>query len=403
MFPRTVYLLHAVGHADLGVPPPDKAGATDLLAQVAQQPADDARTREILLLRTAAQTTGDTAPLAAALAALRTAADPDASDPGRAGAAVHLVLVSTAQVAPIAAAIADAVDHRPDLYGGHVAATTIAEAGSLDAADIADAVGRVLDTRADPGTDRAYVVWGSGATQSALGALDAVITSGLPWSLIRIGPTVIARHAVYDPTACLPVDPIVPLLRRWRYHDLLRELADSGRLSLTPDQRRYIDAEADQYGQVYTAPTADRIRAGMAAVLMRGDGSSGFAVRVYVVRRYQELRATDGSPLDLLDWARRRNGRRIATLGEMLRAIREEQQDAAVLAAKATPSGEWLASTIVDQLNEMGKASTHELAPPQPAMLAALREHLAEHDTAPPADPPPAGARTPHRRPASGR
>ncbi|MFV2086989.1 hypothetical protein [Micromonospora sp. LOL_021] len=395
MSPRAVYLLHAVGHADLGVPPPDKTGASELLAQLGHLSPEDDRVAEILLLRTPAQTAGDAAPLAAALAALRT--DTAEADPAG-GVAVHLVLVSTAHVHPIAAAIAAALGSRPDLYGGPVAAVTIAEAASLDEADIAASVTRVLDDRTDTGTaagagpDRAYVVWGSGATQSALGALDAVIASGLPWSLIRIGPTTAPRHAVYDPTADLPVDPVVPLLRRWRYHDLLRDLADSGQLALTAEQRRIIDDEADQYGQAYTAPTADRVRAAMAAALMRGDGSSGFAVRVYVVYRYQEMREHDGSPVDLLDWARRRNGRRIATLGEMLRTVREEKQDPDVLAAKAAPSGQWLTFPVVEQLNEMGKASAHELAPPQPEMLAALREHLAAYDaTRPDASPAPPG------------
>ncbi|MDG4765297.1 hypothetical protein O7632_14510 [Solwaraspora sp. WMMD406] len=389
MSPCTVYLLHAVGHADLGVPPPDTAGATDLLAQLAHLSPGDDRVADILRLRTPPQTTSDTAPLAAALAALRADPGPAAADPEPASAAaVHLVLVSTARVRPIADAIAAALDHQPDLYGGPITAVTIAEADSLDEADIAASVTRVFADRAAGATDRAYVVWGSGATQSALGALDAVIASGLPWSLIRIGPTAAPRHAVYDPTADLPVDPVVPLLRRWRYHDLLRDLADTGHLDLTAEQRRIIDAEADQYGQAHTAPTAGRIRAAMAAALMRGDGSSGFAVRVYVVYRYQELRVHDGTPLDLIDWARRRNGRKIATLGEMLRAVRDERHDPDVIAAKAAPSGRWLTSPIVERLNEMGRASAHELAPPQPAMLAALREHLAAYDAARPDDPP---------------
>ncbi|MEU7616632.1 hypothetical protein AB0B27_11090 [Micromonospora rifamycinica] len=384
-------MLHIVGHADLGVHPSDTTVAADLLKRLARPLVDYTRNGEILLLRTPAQTTGDTAPLAAALTALR-------SDPDTAGVAVHLVLVSTAMVAPIATAIRDALGHRPDLYGSHLAAATVAEAASLAEADIAAAVTRILGTRAEPGpdadhpatdraakrrADRAYVVWGSGATQAALGALDAVIAAGLPWSLIRIGPTVAPRHAIYDPTDGLPVDPVVPLLRRWRYHDLLRDLADTGQLTLTAAQQRIIDAEADHYGQAHTAPTADRMRALMAAALLRGDGSSGFAVRAYILRRYQELRASDGYPVDLIDWAQRRTGPRIATLGEMLRIVRDERQDATVLAAKNAPSGRWLGSTIAEQLNEMGKASAHKLAPPQPAMLAALRRHLAEHDTAP--------------------
>ncbi|MFV2022352.1 hypothetical protein [Micromonospora sp. LOL_023] len=217
-------MLHAVGHADLGVPPPDSASATDLLRLLDERPDHNDQTRRILRLRTPARTAGDTAPLAAALAALH----------------------------------------------------------------------------ADPGTDRACVVWGSGSTQTVLGALDAVITSGLRWSLIRIEPTVAPGHAVYDPTAGLPIDPVVPLLRRWRYHDLLRALVDAGQLSLTAEQRRVVDAEADHFGRAYVAPNADRMRAVMAAALMRGDDSSGFAVRAYVAQRYHELRAADGSPLDLL-------------------------------------------------------------------------------------------------------
>ncbi|MDG4771956.1 hypothetical protein [Solwaraspora sp. WMMD792] len=379
MSPRVSFVLHAVGHADLGVPPPDSAGATDLLRLLDERPDDDDQTRRILRLRTPAQTTGDTAPLAAALAALH-------ADPDTAGTAVHLILATTARVAAIAAAIDRAVRRLPDLYGGTIAAVTVMHGDSLDETDIATGVTRTLDTHADPGTDRAYVVWGSGSTQTVLGALDAVITSGLPWSLIRIGPTVAPRHAVYDPTAGLPVDPVVPLLRRWRYHDLLRVLADAGQLSLTVEQRRVVDAEADHFGQAYVVPNADRMRAVMAAALMRGDGSSGFTVRAYVAQRYHELRAADGSPLDLLTWAEQHAKRTPVTLGAMLRVIREQRAghaDPAVRAAKAAPSGRWLASQIVHQLNEMGKASAHELRPPDPLMLDALRRHLRQHDRTP--------------------
>ncbi|WP_422768890.1 hypothetical protein ACN28C_19020 [Plantactinospora sp. WMMC1484] len=376
MSPRVSFVLHAVGHADLGVPPPDSAGATELLRLLDERPDDEDQTRRILRLRTPTQTTGDTAPLAAALAALHTVP----------GTAIHLVLATTARVSAIAAAIDRAIRQLPDLYGGTVAAVTVMHGDSLDEADIATGVTRVLDTHADAGTDRAYVVWGSGSTQTVLGALDAVITSGLPWSLIRVGPTVPARHAVYDPTAGLPVDPLVPLLRRWRYHDLLCDLADTGQLTLTAEQRRIVDAEADQYGQAYVAPNADRMRAVMAAALMRGDGSSGFTVRAYVAQRYRELRTADNSPVDLLAWAEQHAKRSPVTLGAMLRIIREHpagQADPAVGAAKAAPSGRWLASQIVHQLNEMGKASAHELKPPDPPMLDALRRHLRQHDGVP--------------------
>ncbi|MFY1637480.1 hypothetical protein ACN27F_30125 [Solwaraspora sp. WMMB335] len=386
---HVTYLLHAVGNSDLGAPAgrarlsAGQADAGELLARLEQRPDDDPQTRQILLLRTPEQTTGQVAPLAAALSALPT-------DTG--ATTIHLVLLCTPVVAPIADVIAHALNRQPDLYGVPVTAVTIVRSDNIIEREIACGVTRFLRSRADSTAGRVYTVWGSGSTQVILGALDAVITSGLPWSLIRIGPTVAPRHAVYDPTAGLPVDPVVPLLRRWRYHDLLRALADAGQLSLTAEQRRVVDAEADHFGQAYVVPNADRMRAVMAAALMRGDGSSGFAVRAYIVHRYQELREHDGSTLDLLHWAQQRNGRRIATLGKLIGTIDRERQDSAVLDAKRTASGEWLLSPIVRQLNEMGKDSSHELAPPQPAMLDALRRHLAEHDTAPAADlPAPSG------------
>ncbi|ROO61309.1 hypothetical protein EDC02_3242 [Micromonospora sp. Llam0] len=373
---QTCFLVHPAGHADLGVPVPDSAGAATLLQLLDERPDDDDQTRRILRLRTPAQITGGMAPLAAALAALR--ADSDT--------AVHLIVVTTTPVASIAAAIRRALRRLPDLYGGTIAAVTVVHADSLDEIDIATGVARVLVAQANPGADRICMNWGVGATQTVLGALDAVITSGLPWSLIRIGPTVPPRHAVYDPTAGLPVDPVVPLLRRWRYHDLLRALADAGQLSLTVEQRRVVDAEAEHYGQAYVEPNADRMRAVMAAALMRGDGSSGFTVRAYVAQRYRELRAADGSPVDLLTWAEQQAKRSPVTLGAMLRVIREQRAghaNPAVRAAKAAPSGRWLASQIVHQLNEMGKASAHELKPPDPPMLDALRRHLRQHDGVP--------------------
>lgn len=369
---RTTYLLHPVGRADLGAPPGDPGYAleTDLVTRMSSE--NDQAVKRLLRLQLPEQNAGTAAPLAAALRGMPE--DVSTSDQ------LHLIVMSTGSVFSIAEAIAAGLRRAPDSYGREFDAVTVLCADNLEETAVTGTLTRYLGSRVGP-DDYALVTWGSGSSQVNFAMFDAVLEVGLRASLLRTSPEwEVARHEVYDPAPRLKVDTRVPLLRRWRYHDLLWQLAESDELTLTEPQRAVLAREAKQWGQAYLAPTADRLQAVMAAALMRHDGSSGFAVRAYVTYRYRELLSA-GEP-DLIEWAERKlaqdDPRRHPTLGTIRGTVQRETSDRRVANAKTTEAGQWLLGDVVGRLNDMGNYSSHELETPQPPHLEALRDHLAE-------------------------
>lgn len=363
---QSVHVLHVVGRADLGIESRDDSGEKALLPLLDRPDAESAR--GLLLLRRPGRTAGKVAPLASAVAAID-------GDEALSGSPLRLVLVATDQVAEIAHAIERTLDSSPGLYGRPFENVVVVRSPSLEETDVAGAVRRVLETRQSLG-ERAALVWGSGSTQAAFGVMDAAFLVGMPLSVVRVDPLDPGQHDVFDPTRDLAVDPVVPLLRRWRYHDLLVDLVRRGAVSVTQVQRDLLEREAEQWGRAYAEPNASRLRAVMAAALMRGDATSGFAARAYICHRYTELRERDTSQVDLLAWAGSRPGG--GSLGKKLGILREERRDAAVTRSLNSEGGQWLRSSTSEQLNEMGADSSHELRPPSRLMLVALGQHLSE-------------------------
>lgn len=364
------YLIHTPGCADLGVEPrsPDQECLLYSLATA----TDPERITALLRLRLPEQKAGTEAPIAAAL---------DLTSQEETPPNTCLVMVAVGNVRKIAQAIERALALAPSAYGSAFAEIAIVSAEYLTEKEVANAVREFLGKRVRPGLDRVTMTWGSGSTQVAFGALDAIIEHGAPWALIATHPTTAARHAVFDPVTDLPVDPLVPLLRRWRYYDLVARLARGGLIRVTESQHRVIRYEAEQLGRAYLEPTAAGLRTIMAAALMRNDASSGFAVRAYVEARYQELRADRGNvDRDLLEWAASKVHSGYPTLGHLIRLICEETTDPDIVASKSSPSGLFLLSGVVKELNKMGRNSAHELRPTDEANLKELRSHLAALD-----------------------
>lgn len=382
----TLYLLCAAGHADLGIGSKDAEGRRALIDRL-ERTTDPQEIARILRLRLPEQNSGEEAPLASGLKAV--SADPNQK--------VCLVIGCTDVVADIAGAIKHGLTQLPDVYGRQIDQVSVAYAASLEEAHVIQAYQTELKRLGATSDNRAVLLWGSGSTQLILGATEATTGLGIPWALALVAPDEPGRMITFDPTAGLPIDPLVPLLRRWRYHDLLWQLVDKGIIHVDPDQQKILQAEAEQWGHAYVEPNAARLRTVMAAALMRGDASGGFAVRAYVEQRYTELYEQDGSPVHLLKWAderqarkgkarrgkgrKARNGEEGSTfLGLRLKAVREitANDGEQLVAAKTARSGRWLTSHVVDQLNEMGKRSSHELRPPTPEMLQALQAELTE-------------------------
>jgi hypothetical protein len=366
-----LYLIHIPGRADLGLGTKAPQEEEERLVSRLRTVSDPEEASTLLRLGLPEQRAGNKAPLEAALEVLsRTEAPP----------VVCLVMVAVKAVFRTADAIERALRVAPQAYGIAFTDVVIVGADDLTEAKVAPAVREFLGDRVRP-TDQVTMTFGSGSTQVALSALDAIIEHGAPWTLVATHPTNPARYTVFDPLMGLPIDPLVPLLRRWRYHDLLAKLVEDDLLHVTDSQRRVLEAEAEQWGRSYREPTAQNLRALMAASLIRNDASSGFAVRAYVEARYQELRAADGNvDLDLLAWATRKAGKRHPVLGRLLKTIRQERKDPEVVASKPSRSGEFLLSSVVCRLNELGKKSAHDLRTADEVSLKALREHLGELD-----------------------
>lgn len=374
----TVYVLHSVGRADLHLSPGDtcELKAREKAVRQALTEADPAHKRDILRLGTASGVPGGgeaadpvaagqprrPAPLESVLAAL-----------GPGASRVHLVLLTTKVVARIGESLRTALEEVPDAYGRAFDDIILVDCGEIVEPVAATHIQLKLAGLVDPSIDQALVVWGSGSTQLIFSALDAVTELLLPWRLAMIS-TGSGRVEPYDPTAGLPIDPVIPLLRRWRYHDLLLDMATNGELAVDGEQRRVLVDEAERWGHVFIRPTVTNMRALMAAALMRGDGSSGFAVREYVRQRYQALRAQQPGQVDLF----REAGPR-PTLGRVIKLARDSAEPA-VVQARQTPAGQWLVSPVVSALNDMGAYGEHELRPPDRTSFHYLHRHLAELD-----------------------
>lgn len=373
-----IYIFHAPGASDLGVGRADDGGREAVASRQAavtarlQEATEPAAVTELLRLQVKELQVGShPPPLASALAAL----PPDQAPH------LHLAMVSGKGVREIAESIKRGLTIVPDAYGRPIADVHIVEPAEITEECVGELVRAFLTREVRPDHDRVMLTWGSGSTQVALGTLDAIVEYDAPWQVIPVKVPAGRSPMVFDPTRDLPVDPVVPLLRRWRYHDLLEELRRNGELrDLTPEQERLIEAEAAQWGRAYPEPTAPRLRAAMAAALMRGDASGGFAVRAYVTYRYRELLLP--GEIDLINWAEHANsGKKKAgrppTLGVVLERVREEQRDQRVREARDTSAaGRFLASKEVCELNRMGTDASHELQPPSAEGSEVLRDHL---------------------------
>lgn len=377
------WLLHGVGAADVGVSS-DRDNTDQARYQERRRAlheiTDPALLRDRLVrLCWDGPVTGQLSPLAGATHALPT------SDP------VRLVLVATPTTRSLADALVAALNRVPDAFGPTLAVTVAqvegtAASGGLVEDEVTTALAPHLrDADED---DRVLITWGSGSTQVAFGSVEAAIRARLRWLFVNVGsPSPAERYVLLNPSDGLD-DPLVPLLLRWRYHDLLADLIREGRVTVPDELQQAVLTGREHWQEAYLRPTADNLHRLMADALMRGDATSGFAVRAYIPLQYRQLRdREDPPPLDLIAWAERKRGRR--PLGKLLGLIRREEIDQEVHRAKNTASGQWLLGDTVEILNEAGKEASHELTPPPAALRRSLREHLATVPTDQPLMPDP--------------
>lgn len=391
------WLVHGVGDADLGVSSDqdnqDRDQQRELRQRVLHKTTDPVVLHDLLLrLGWDAPTTGELSPLANATNALPFA------DP------VRLVLVATTGTLPTATgtlptanALAQALSQVPDVFNRELTVAVVPVEGTEHSAGLAeDEVAAALTPYLDQAdeNDHVLITWGSGSTQLTLGLVEAAIQARLRWLLVNIlSPVPAERYVRLDPSEGLTVvDPLVPLVRRWRYHDLLAELVDKGETTVTEELRQEVQAARKRWREAHVRPTAENLRSLMTDALMRGDATSGFAVRAYVLKQYQQLLKQENPPqLDLESWAQRKHSkaqrkrgkaqekRGTPTLGEILKLIGEERVNPKVNRSKVSTSGRWLSfhNKTVEILNTAGKQSSHKLAPPPAKLRRSLREHLA--------------------------
>lgn len=149
------------------------------------------------------------------------------------------------------------------------------------------------------GPSRVMIGWGSGATSVPLSAASAAVRLGLPWHLLdytnREPGSAPGRADVVNPLEA--VDPtrnsvITHLTRLRLFHELAR-LAASGpdgapEVPLTPDQAAAVKAMVDLIDRGYRAENAEALRQVAREALVRRDGTAGFALRRYVIESYRE-------------------------------------------------------------------------------------------------------------------
>lgn len=361
------WLLHAVGNADLGVSPADD------LEHVIRRLATLASTNDTRTLAALLRDLAWAGPVSGVMSPLGFAAG---SVPG--GDPARLVLVATPTSRVIADAIVDVLRRAPDAVGRRFDNVSIVETAGADAAGLSEhelvAELTPVLAAADAQRDQALITWGSGSTQLTLGMLDAVVCAAMPWRLANVSPNLpSARYQIFRPVDGLTIDPTIPLLRRWRFHDMLATVAAPG-------------TDLELWRRAYLRPDAEGLRVVVADALARGDATSGFALRSYIWTRYQELRTQDRSaPLDLQQWAittwnSTHAGDTWEPLnGHLLRFVREPRWPSDVGTAKElrrsrdSSSGRWLRSDEVRALDDAGQRSSHALAPPPAKFLRTLR------------------------------
>jgi len=366
------WFLHTVGGADLGVP----TGSDDLRATRAAAVRDLAAAAlpsRLVNLDWPGPRTGIVSPLGALAPSL----DGD----------VRLLLLCTKHTSDVAYAIQDAVTRVPALYGREFDAPTVVEISDFDGSGLAErAVVAALRGHLVAGpASRAMVTWGSGSTQLAFGAIEAATVAGVPWTLLGLTERDGITGELAPDLALGGLDPIVALLRRWRFHDGLARMAELPSPGLTDEQRQALRDAAMARHRAHVAPTAAGLRLLVSDVLAKQDVTGAFTIRRYVLARYHELRDQQSPPpLDLEAWAIdqwcRRNGQgadRRPELGELLALVCRAHTTgpAGVRDSLGQPSGQWLVSDAAKALNKAGQA-THRMTAIHDNHLRCIRAHL---------------------------
>ncbi|MDQ1294095.1 MAG: hypothetical protein QG608_1978, partial [Actinomycetota bacterium] len=339
--------------------------------------------------------TGTIPPIAAVLSAL-------AEESSHRQRPVELVLLGTEQVrshpldtSRIARVLERALKQcAPARFPALRSIQTVTVPGQAEAA-VLKAMGLVLSECAPP-RDTGIVTVGSGSTALFLGAATGLVVSGLPLSFAQVSPggsvsllDSMDRHEG-------DVDPVVAQLIRWRqFRGLLTEAerASASRPLLNPEQTEVVRELARIQEAGYRAEDAESLRMLVADAIIRRDGTAGLAVRRYVESKYEELLEQEilsrraSEPKDLFTWGRKlRESRK--KKGEMckkpgrnpLGVILGEVKSA--VAAGDFPhnvgleSTSWLTSSEVNALNEIGIASSHDLAAPNPVWVEKIRGEL---------------------------
>jgi hypothetical protein len=295
---------------------------------------------------------------------------------------VRLVLVATRQTqhhpldtAAAAQELCAAVERFPDLLGVPVTAADVAYVQRFGEAGVLEAVRPLLADTVRRG-DRGAVTWGSGATTLALASVTALARAGLPWAFVDLPETGPAR--VVDPLENLEPDPVVALLVRWRMFRSLADLASGDRAPLRLDrpQQAVVERLARRWEQAHQEVTAEALRGLVADAVVRGDGTSGFAVRRYIEARYHELRAGEPGAVDLLEWAEEHGSGRL--LGQRLERLCRPQTRSRLPAGELDrDSATWLLSGTTTALNRLGKRSSHELRAVSPKLAQQAAKALA--------------------------
>ena len=369
------WFLHTVGGADLGVPA-GNSDPRDLCAARAATVRDlaaDALPSRLVDLDWPGPRTGTVSPLGA----LAPTIDGD----------VRLLLLCTNHTSDVAHAIRDALARVPALYGRAFDSPTVVEISDLDGSGLSEraVVAALRDHLVAGPANRAMVTWGSGSTQLAFGAIEAATVAGVPWTLLGLTERDGTTGELAPDLASDGLDPIVPLLRRWRFHDALARMAELSTLGLTDEQRQVLRDAATARHRAHTAPTAAGLRLLVSDVLAKRDVTGAFTIRRYVLARYHELRDQQSPPpLDLEAWAtaqwRRRmgqGGNRRPELGELLALVRRASATgpAGVRESLGQPSGQWLVSDAATALNKAGQA-THRMTSIHDNHLRCIRGHL---------------------------
>jgi len=335
-------------------------------------------------------------PITAVLSAL-------ADDPSNGPGTVNLVLLGTRQpqghpldTYRVAGVLADALKRCATARFPVLGEIRTRIAGGMGESEVLDALRPALPGVRTPG-GRGIVTAGSGATSLLMGSATAIVQHGLPLRFAQVSPTGAARWV--DPVDRHDVDPIVSQFIRWRLFQPLEEFlgkADAQGCPVSTEERDEIRELARSQAAGYRATSAEDLRMLVADAIVRRDGTAGLTVRRYVESRYAEMlehdrenvareRPAGPEPVDL--WAYGRNGGpdrqpnghgrkrgrgRTRTLGRIRGSVKKALEGGEHPQNRELPSTTWLLGDAVDALNEIGKASSHELRAPDPGWVRAL-------------------------------